>query len=168
MFDLFIVSNFWNYNDSVCLGEMTMAEFNSVLATKFGLDTIDWQKYYLDAVEPISEMQEVVRWASQHYKVGLLTNIMPGLVDLLLKEGVLPRLPYHAVIDSSQVGAIKPDESIYQTANDRAGVEPNEILFVDDSRTNLMAAEKLGWRVMWFDDMRPAESAAKVRTALEY
>ena len=30
-----------------------------------------------------------------------------------------------------------------------------------------MAAEKLGWKVMWFDDYRPDISAQRVRKALE-
>ena len=44
---------------------------------------------------------------------------------------------------------------------------PVEILLVDDSRVNLMAAEKHGWHVLWFDDYRPDESSKRVRDALE-
>jgi FMN phosphatase YigB (HAD superfamily)/DNA-binding XRE family transcriptional regulator len=166
--DDFIESTFWHYNDAVCLGEMTMEEFNHALAEKFGMKSMDWAAYYLEAVEPIMEMHELVRWASQGYRVGLLTNIMPGLIEAMIQNGTLPSIPYDAIIDSSVVQAIKPEEKIYQIATTQAGVPATEILFVDDSRTNLMAAERLGWRVLWFDDMRPAESAAKVRTALEY
>ena len=30
-----------------------------------------------------------------------------------------------------------------------------------------MAAEQLGWKVMWFDDMRPSESVSRIRSVLE-
>lgn len=159
---------FWHFNDAVCRGDMTMPEFNEQFAAKIGVDSVDWQNYYFEAVDVVTEMQELLGWASEHYHIGLLSNIMPGFIDRMIKEGVLPRLPYTQIIDSSVVGAIKPEPKIFQIAGERAGVAPDEILFIDDSRTNIMAAEKLGWRVLWFDDYRPDHSVARVRAALEY
>jgi putative hydrolase of the HAD superfamily len=162
-----IESAFWHHNDSICRGEISLDEFNTLLAEQLGVDTIDWQKYYMASVDPIREMHEVVTWAAQHYRVGLLSNIMPGFIDFMVGSGMLPALPYDVIIDSSVVGAIKPERKIYEIAQERANVPPEEILFVDDSRTNLMAAEKLGWHVMWFDDFRPEESAERVKNALD-
>ena len=163
-----IESSFWHYNDAVCRGEMTMDEFNQLFAEKLGIAELDWSDYYMDAIEPITEMHELVNWASEYYRVGLLTNIMPGLVSAMLADGKLPNVDYDVIIDSSEVGAIKPEEKIYEIAQDRAGVAPEQILFVDDGRTNLMAAERLGWKVLWFDDYRPSESTSRVRSALEF
>lgn len=163
-----IETAFWHYNDAVCRGEMTVAEFNQVFASRLGLPTIDWQTYYLAAVEPIAEMQSLLPWAVEHYQVGLLSNIMPGFIGSLQLAGKIPTLPFTTIIDSSEVGAIKPEAKIYEIAGAKADVQPNEILFVDDSRTNLMAAERLGWHVMWFDDYRPANSVKNIRQALEF
>ena len=162
-----IESAFWHYNDAVCRGELTMSEFNSLLAEQLGVSSIDWKKYYFDAIDPIHEMHEVITWVAQHYRVGLLSNIMPGFIDEMITAGLLPDLKYDAIIDSSKVGAIKPERQIYEIAQNQANVPGEEILLIDDSRTNLMAAEKLGWHVMWFDDFRPEESAEHVKTALE-
>lgn len=162
-----IESTFWHYNDSVCRGEMMIDEFNGEFAKKLGLKSIDWQKYYMDAVVPIKESHDVLIWASKNYKVGLLSNIMPGFIDAMIKAGLIPNIRYDAIVDSSQVGAIKPESDIYKIAEGEAGVPPNEILFVDDSRTNLMAADRQGWKVLWFDDYRPGESAEKIRKILE-
>jgi FMN phosphatase YigB (HAD superfamily) len=49
----------------------------------------------------------------------------------------------------------------------KTGRNPREILLVDDTRANIMAAEKCGWQVLWFDDYRPVESVARIKTALE-
>jgi FMN phosphatase YigB (HAD superfamily)/DNA-binding XRE family transcriptional regulator len=163
-----IESTFWHFNDAVCRGEMTMEEFNSELAKNFNLDSIDWSDYYLAAVEPIAEMHDLLRWAAQNYRVGLLSNIMPGLISSMINVGLLPQIKYDVIIDSSEVGCIKPEPEIYKIARDRSGVSASEILFVDDDRTNLMAAERNGWKVLWFDDYRPADSTAKVRQALEF
>ena len=83
------------------------------------------------------------------------------------KRKLIPDVAYDTIIDSSQVGAIKPEKKIYQIAAERAGVKPEEILLVDDSRANLMAAEHLGWHVLWFDAYRSKESIARIRKALE-
>lgn len=163
-----IESTFWHYNDAVCRGEMDLAEFNKLFAEKIGVTSIDWQGYYLAAIEPIEEMVELVSWAAKHYRVGLLSNIMPGFIDEMTKRSLLPNIHYDAVIDSSQVGAIKPEEAIYMIAQGETTVQPEEILFIDDSRTNLMAAEKQSWKVLWFDSYRPAQSAERIKSALAF
>jgi len=162
-----IESVYWHFNDAVCRGDMSLDDFNTTLAERLHLTSIDWGQYYLDAIEPIDEMDRLVAWASENYHVGLLTNIMPGFLSAMRSHGLLPNLPYDVIIDSSQVGVIKPEAEIYQIATEKAGVEPHEILLIDDSRANLMAAEHSGWRVLWFDDSRPAEATARVRAALE-
>jgi FMN phosphatase YigB (HAD superfamily) len=158
---------FWHYNDEVCRGTLSLSDFNAKLAERLEVKEVNWQKYYLETIEPITQMQELVEWASQHYKVGLLTNIMPGFLSAMRREGHIPRLPYDAIVDSSEVAAIKPEAKMYEIAQDRAACPPSEILLVDDSRANLTAAERLGWHVLWFDDARPEESADRVRQALE-
>lgn len=162
-----IETAFWHFNDDVCRGVMSLSDFNIELAKRLGISQVNWQEYYLAAVEPITQMQEIVAWAAENYKIGLLTNIMPGFLSAMRRSGLIPNLPYDVVIDSSEVAAIKPEAKVYEAAQERAGCPSSEILLIDDSRTNLMAAEKQGWHVMWFDDARPEESAARVRKALE-
>lgn len=158
---------FWRYNDQACRGDMTMQQFNQALAHDLKLPPVQWVDYYLRAIEPIPVMQDLVRWASETYSVGLLTNTMPGFVDALREHKLLPDVPYDVIIDSSAVKAIKPEAKMYDLAVKRAGVEPHEILLIDDSRPNLMAADKHGWHVLWFDDYRPEEAAERVRATLE-
>jgi len=162
-----VETTFWHFNDDVCRGVMTLDDFNAELAKRLGIAKIKWQKYYLEAVEPIAEMHELVNWAAEHYRIGIMTNTMPGLVDAMKESGQLPAAAYEVIIDSSEIGTIKPEPRMYETAQERAGCPPEEILLIDDSRANLMAAEKLGWHVLWFDDARPEESAASARSALE-
>lgn len=163
-----IETTFWHYNDAVCRGEMSIEDFNVVLGEQLEKPDIDWREYYLEAVEPIQEMYELASWASEHYRIGLLSNIMPGLIPKMLEREILPRLDYDSIIDSSEVKAIKPEEDIFITAADKADFPPEEILLIDDSRANIMAAERLGWRVLWFDAYRPVESVRRVRDALRF
>jgi 8-oxo-dGTP diphosphatase/putative hydrolase of the HAD superfamily len=162
-----VESLYWRYNDEICRGQTGVQEFNSELAKITGVKTVDWQSYYLEVVEKVRPMHEIIESASRHYKVGLLTNIMPGFVDALRRSGQIPDIHYDAIIDSSEVGALKPEARIYQVAAERAGCTPEEIMLIDDSRPNLVAAAKLGWKAIWFDDAQPDKSAAAVRQALE-
>lgn len=162
-----VESTFWHYNDSVCRGEMTIDDFNVAMGKQLHMTSLDWRQYYLQAVDAITEMHEVATWAVKHYNVGLLTNTMPGFIDEMITTGLLPDIPYDEIIDSSVVGAIKPEKKIYEIASQRAGVPAEQILLVDDSRANLMAAEHLGWKVIWFDDYRIDESVVRIKQALE-
>ncbi|MCA9348779.1 HAD-IA family hydrolase [Candidatus Saccharibacteria bacterium] len=158
----------WRFNDQVCRGEMSVEQFNQELAKALGVSQIDWQHFYMSTVQPIEEAQACFEWAKEHYQVGLLSNIFPGFIEDMQTRGILPKLDNVTVVDSSRVGVIKPEIKIYDIATNRAGVPPESILFIDDSRTNLIAAERFGWRGLWFDDFRPAESANRIRTALEF
>lgn len=162
-----IETAFWRYNDDVCRGDMSMDEFNRAFGGAIGIENVDWLAYYLEAIKTIEGMDEMVRWAGEHYRIGLLTNIMPGFVSVMRERGLLPNAQYEAIIDSSDVGAIKPEPKIYEIAAQRAGCAPGEILLIDDSRTNLMAAEKQGWHVLWFNDYRPKESIKRIKDTLE-
>lgn len=163
-----IETTFWHYNDAVCKGEMPMEEFNEILSEQLESPGLDWRDYYLQAVEPIEEIQSVVHWVAEHYRVGLLSNIMPGEIDQMIARGILPQIEYDVIIDSSKVGAIKPDDAIYEMATAAAGLDPSQILFIDDSRDNIKAAERLGWRVLWFDAFRAMEGSERIRETLRF
>lgn len=162
-----IETAFWHYNDAICRGDMTITEFNRTLGKQFGLPSFDWTRYYLEAVEPVPGVQELVKWAGMHYSVGLLSNIMPGLIRKLRERALIPDVPYDVIIDSSEVHVLKPERPMYDLAAQRADRPAQEILFVDDTQMNLMAAEKCGWHVMRFDDARAEESVARIRETLE-
>lgn len=162
-----IETTFWHYNDAANRGEMSLDEFNTAMCQHLGIKDFDWYSLYLDSVEPIFEMHECLKTIIADCKVGLLSNISAGLIDGLREKGLIPDLNYATIVDSSEVGAIKPENEMYTIAEKQAGYSGSQILFIDDSRTNIMAAERRGWRVLWFDDYRPDESVKRVQEALK-
>ena len=161
-----IESVFWQYNNDVCRGDKTIDELNTVLAERLGI-LVDWNKYYLQAVEPTPNIAELVEWVSQNYFVGILTNTLPGLVGPMLDTGKLPQVKYDAIIDSSEVHALKPEPEMFRIAAERAGFAPNEILLVDDDHQNLSAAGQLGWQTMSFHAYESEDSILAVSNALQ-
>lgn len=158
---------FWHYNDAACRGTLSPTDFNEAFAERIGTSSINWAEYYVAAAEPIPDMHELVTWTADNYKTGLLTNIMPGFINSLRAQGKIPALDYDVIIDSSAVGSIKPEPEIFEIAIAQAGVPASEILLIDDTRSNLNAAEKLGMHVLWFDYARPEESVELIRSALQ-
>jgi FMN phosphatase YigB (HAD superfamily)/DNA-binding XRE family transcriptional regulator len=164
----FVETLFWRYNDSVTSGQMPLDEFNQILSRELEIENFDWVPYYMNNVEQMPGIDELVKWAGEHYEIGLLSNIMPGFIELLLERNIIPRANYKVIVDSSKVAALKPSPKIYEIAQQLANVEPGEILTIDDSRSNLVTADRLGWHVVWFDEIRPEESIERARHSLEF
>lgn len=55
-------------------------------------------------------------------------------------------------VASGLEGVMKPDPAIYRLVCTRFGLKPGEVLFVDDSATNIAAARALGFDVHHFTD----------------
>lgn len=157
---------FWRYNDPACRGEISLDEFNKIMAKELNVPNFDWQHYYQSTVQPIDISQKYIQEVSKDFRVGLLSNIMNGQIHALIKSGKLPDIKYDVVIDSSVVKSAKPDPGIYKIATEKSGVNPEEILFVDDSRANLASASQLGWHTLWFNAYEPEESVEKIKKAL--
>jgi putative hydrolase of the HAD superfamily len=51
---------------------------------------------------------------------------------------------FDVVIESSKVGYRKPDARIYELACEQLGVEPAEVVFLDDLGVNLKPAAAMG------------------------
>jgi FMN phosphatase YigB (HAD superfamily)/DNA-binding XRE family transcriptional regulator len=158
---------FWHYNAAACKGILTLDEFNKKIASRLHIPEISWQKYYLDAAESVPHTSDLVGWVHRYYRLGLLTNIMPGLLSALRHNGQVPNVEYDSVVDSSEVGHIKPETKMFEIAENRANAKSSEILLIDDDRANLTAADKFGWHVLWFDYSHPEESVKHIKDSLK-
>ncbi|MFF8992488.1 HAD family hydrolase [Streptomyces sp. NPDC014983] len=84
---------------------------------------------------------------AQGVPVGIFTNNTNGL------EADLTRLRFDAfdtLINSADLGVIKPSPVAYRLAIEAMGVAAEEIFFVDDNLTNVIAARHVGLRAVRF------------------
>jgi putative hydrolase of the HAD superfamily len=51
---------------------------------------------------------------------------------------------------SCRMGLRKPAPAYFRLVQSRIGVEPEQILFLDDHEANVTAAERVGWRAVQF------------------
>jgi FMN phosphatase YigB (HAD superfamily) len=159
---------FWRNYDPINSGQITMQEFNTAFGRDLGIENFDWNKYYLNNLEPISGIKELIEWIAANFEIGIFTNSMPGSIDELRQRGLIPEVNYTAIVDSSKVGLVKPDPRIYEKAQELAAAEPSEILLIDDLRPNLVAADKAGWHGLWSDELNPEDTIARTKKALEF
>lgn len=97
---------------------------------------------------------EVVALAQQlhgRYPLALLSNASDELEWLLEHRFGVHHL-FDVVINSARVGVAKPDPRAYRLALDGMGMQPHEVLFIDDKPRNIVAAEALGIPSVLFTD----------------
>lgn len=90
------------------------------------------------------DMVEVVRDCSRRFKTACITNNFQGF-GAAQREAITEVLGlFHLVLESRQLGIRKPDPRIYRMACTRLGVEPSEVVYLDDLGVNLKPARALG------------------------
>jgi putative hydrolase of the HAD superfamily len=97
------------------------------------------------------QMVEALRVCKQHFVNACLTNNvktgighgLPTTEARALEVGRIMSL-FDVVIESSKVGARKPEARFYRLALDQLGIEPEQAVYLDDLGINLKPARALG------------------------
>ena len=103
------------------------------------------------------ETAAAVRSVYGRYPLYLLSNNnpigMPNCLELMEKAGIGGL--YEDMFISSEMKMLKPSPEFYREAVRRIGLPPEEILFIDDSLTNVEAARALGIDAKWLEPGMP-------------
>jgi epoxide hydrolase-like predicted phosphatase len=94
------------------------------------------------------------------YITGLISNAWSDLRDYMTREKMIDAFDH--IIISAEVGVTKPEAKIFQIALDKAGVSPNEAVFVDDFYVNIEGCERVGIKGIHFKDAQSALSQLKI------
>ena len=109
----------------------------------------DYWRWYVGTLDPT-----LTAWFAglrgRGLLAGILSNSGPGAREAERCWG------FEAMTDdivySHEVGLAKPDPAIYDLTASRLGVEPEEIVFLDDVRANVDAAVAAGWRAVLHEE----------------
>ncbi len=83
------------------------------------------------------------------YTIGILSNVSRDMLHRTLQE----RLSlFDLLVTSFETGFIKPEKEIFNLAIEKAGVVPQEILFIDDLDTNIRSAKNLNIMTLLYTD----------------
>lgn len=135
-------------NVKIDLGQISRREFFEALeqVIKIPADNIQAE---IDA-ELICDQNLIayIKLLKGKFKIGLLSNAGKEEIDIIYRDKIDDIFDATAV--SYETGTIKPDPEIYLTCVKRLGVKSGECIFVDDSKTNLEAAQKLGIKTVYY------------------
>lgn len=111
---------------------------------------------------------EIINKIRDKYKLGLLTNMYPGMLDLIVKNNLIPDVNWSVIIDSSVEKCMKPDKKIYEIAEKKCGFKGEDILFIDNREENLEIPKKMGWQTYWYDSGEYEKSNQKLKLFFDY
>lgn len=109
-------------------------------------------------------MVEAVRRCREHLVTACLTNNWVSFGDFPAdaradgRDDVLSHFDH--IMESSKVGVRKPDPRFYELACKTSGVEPHEVVFLDDLGVNLKPAAAMGMTTIKVVD--PTEALAEL------
>jgi epoxide hydrolase-like predicted phosphatase len=142
------------------LGRVSEAEFTQALGRLYGLDQptttellVDLWDWYVGELN--TEMADYFQGLRPRYRTAVLSNAAAGG-----RREEDRRYGFAAMADvlvySYEVGIDKPDRRIYQLTCERLGVDPGEVVFLDDVEVNVVAARQLGMRAVLFQSTAQA------------
>jgi FMN phosphatase YigB (HAD superfamily) len=143
------------------MGMVSPQEFFQSVRNHLGL-SITFEQFipiWTDIFVEDQEVSEIIRSLKGKWRLGLLSN-----TDPLHFRYIVSTFPIVSALEkwilSYEVGFKKPDAQIFQKAIEWASVEPQKILFIDDTKGHVEASISLGMQGIHFI------SAAKLREEL--
>lgn len=103
------------YDENICTGEINPQQFWNILTAKFRYngDNINFLDFWAGSFEPIEYTHKVIKWlVKKNRNIGIISNIYPGILKRAIKSGAIPRVGFNAIIQSCEIGIIKPDPDI--------------------------------------------------------
>lgn len=100
------------------------------------------------------ELFELALKLKKDYQVGIVSNVDKYLAEIPLHQKVYRSFDPKLVVLSYQVGTRKPQEKIYHLFLKKSGCSPKNVLFIDNTRENVVTARKLGMKGIVFKNNR--------------
>lgn len=100
---------------------------------------------WLSVFSPNPDVWPLIEPLSRDYALGAFSDNPPFIRRLLP-----PQLD--AVFLSSEIGALKPDPRAFTAVEQGLALPPDQILFIDDTYRNVLAARDRGWTAVHYRD----------------
>lgn len=132
-------------------GYLTVEEYLETLAELLGWSPQAVAKSINTRYHRNEAVFSLARSLKPDYKIGLLSNIGPGIVSELFTKDDTDNL-FDAFIISGEVGLMKPQAEIFELTAQRLGVAVGECLMIDDLEPNVDGARAAGMAGILFEN----------------
>lgn len=127
-------------------GEITEEEYKQAIAKQLNLlpEQLSGfiQEYFSGDQLDMEIMKYIAEMRTRDIKVGLLSNDIPALMKKLEYLGI--HTAFDTIVISALVGSMKPMPETYMALLSRMNVKPEQGIFVDDMKENILGAEAIG------------------------
>lgn len=131
------------------IGKMNLNKFYDVISDLTEIPKhLVWDKFYKN-LNTDREVIEIIKELKKNHKVFLFSNYIGELLRIILKKQEITEL-FDEIIISSEHQLKKPDPLFFKILTNKANVENNEILFIDDRLENVEGAKKIGINAIQF------------------
>ncbi len=122
----------------IVLKEIKYTSISEEIINSLASDNVynDDKFYFFDDVEP--ELQRL----KDKYILGVVSDTWPSLERVFINKSL--RKYFSTFVMSSIYGSYKAEKVLFKIAIEEIGVKPEEVIFIDDSESNLVAAEDFG------------------------
>ncbi|HYC34401.1 MAG TPA: HAD family phosphatase [Candidatus Paceibacterota bacterium] len=129
------------------LGDLSEKEYVRLLAEETGasIETIEEEIRNIPKID--MRLIELIKTLKTRFKVGILSNAARNMLERILGEYINL---FDIVVISSDCKLLKPHKEIFEFAIQKAGVEPDEILFTDDTEANIVGAKATGMNTILY------------------
>ena len=86
----------------------------------------------------------------EKYKVGIITYNKKDRLVALTKKYEMDKV-FDSIIVSADVGSGKEDDKIFYAATNSIGVKPEECVFIDNHKKNLIIPAQMGFKTIFYD-----------------
>lgn len=153
------------YESGLCSSD----EFRNSLRKEYALACTDsefdiaWNALLINLIEGRAEL---VRSVSAGYTTALLSNTNEIHFTAIEQECAELLGEFHHVFLSYAMGTRKPEHDIYKNVERSLQVQPESILFLDDSPLNCAAARECGWNVVHIESHKDVENVVRTLLAI--
>jgi HAD superfamily hydrolase (TIGR01509 family) len=152
------------HETEVCMGQ-DIESLVPLMTEKFGLHFPEGYSFlheFVDRFEKNDSIWPVISSLSKNMKLGMLTNMYPGMLRLIQNNKLMPKDTWDVIIDSSVLGVRKPQKEIFELAERLSSVTPEEILYVENGKNNIDAAKQFGWKTYYYDSSDYEKASKKL------
>ena len=121
------------------------AEFLKTDPIKLKKEMIKFDGYNLETIS-------LIRKLKKDYKIGLLSNHIEDWLGNIIQEKKLDNM-FDVIITSYDSKLAKPDIKIFKEILKKLKLKPMECVFIDDIKTNIPPAQKLGMKTIKFTNL---------------
>ncbi len=104
-----------------------------------------WEYFMTQNKEVISLIRELKQ---KGYKLYILSNITKHFVNIQYKFPILKE--FDGLVFSSLIKSVKPNKEIYEYLLNKYNLNPEECIFIDDTKKNLAGAARFGIKTFHF------------------